>query len=351
MISIRWVCVGLAAILAALGAGCGAGPDDSAAPGAGASPARGAVKFVGFDASPPLVSALRQGKLQGLVLQNPLRMGELGVKSLVAALENKKVETKVSTGEALATPENMDDPEIDKLLKPPKAENRSDAGAQAGQKKWRIEVIPKGTTHEFWKSIHAGALQAADELGNVEIIWQGPVKEDERSEQIKLMQSAVAARVNGIVLAPLDAKALVAPVEDAIDKGIPVVIIDSGLDSTKPVAFVMTDNYHGGVLAGERLAELLKGEGKIILLRYSVGSASTDERELGFVDTIKKYPKITFLSDTEYSGATSDTAQIKAQSLVTRFRGQVDGVFCPNESSTMGMLRALEGAGMLAARP
>jgi ribose transport system substrate-binding protein len=336
-------------LLAFLSAGCGDARDTTAPAGAG--PVRNGVVFVGFDASPPLVSALRQKKLQGLVLQNPLRMGELGVKSLVAALEKQQLESKVSTGETLATPQNMNDSEIQKLLNPPKAENRSDAGTQSGAKKWRIEVIPKGTTHEFWKTIHAGALKAAEELGNVEIIWQGPVKEDERSEQIKLVQSAVAARVDGIVLAPLDAKALVGPVEDAVDKGIPIVIIDSGLESSKPVAFVMTDNYHGGVLAAERLAELLNGEGRIILLRYGVGSASTEAREQGFTDTIKKYPKIVYLSDTEYAGPTSDTAQTKAQSLVTRFRGQVNGIFCPNESSTVGMLRALEGAGMLAGQP
>src|SRR5205807_1882787 len=133
-----------------------------------------------------------------------------------------------STGEAIATPDNMDDPEIKALLDPPKAENRSDAPAHGAKaKKWRVMVIPKGTTHEFWKTIHAGALKAADELGNVEVIWQGPVKEDDRIQQIDLVKSAVASGVDGIVLAPLDAKALVKPVEDAIAKGISVLIFDS----------------------------------------------------------------------------------------------------------------------------
>ncbi len=88
-------------------------------------------------------------------------------------------------------------------------------------------VIPKGTSHEFWKTIHAGALKAAKELGNVEVIWQGPQKEDDRVTQIQLIQSAIAAGVDGIVLAPLDARALVEPVEAAVAKGIPVVIFDS----------------------------------------------------------------------------------------------------------------------------
>ena len=105
------------------------------------------------------------------------------------------------------------------------------------------------------------------------------------------------------------------------------------------------------MLAAQRLGKLLEGEGKVILLRYAVGSESTEQREKGFTDTLaKEFPKITFLSDSEYAGPTSDSAQQKAQSLVTRYRGQVDGIFCPNESSTFGMLRALEGAGMLAGR-
>jgi ribose transport system substrate-binding protein len=320
-------------------------------PGEGVKPGKGLV-FVGFDASPPLVNALRQGKLQGLVVQNPYKMGETGVRALVEHLEEKKVPAKIPTGETLVTPLNMGEPAIKALIDPPQAENLSEAGSSGEKKKWRVMVIPKGTTHEFWKTIHAGALKAADELGNVEVIWQGPQKEDERSQQIQLVQNAIASGVDGIVLAPLDSKALVKPVEDAIGKGIPVVIIDSGLESSRIVSYVATDNYHGGVLAAQRLGKVLKGEGKIILLRYAIGSESTEQREKGFTDTIaKEFPKITYLSDTEYAGATSDTAQQKGQSLATRYRGQVDGIFCPNESSTFGMLRALEGAGMLVARP
>ncbi len=311
------------------------------------------LQFVGFDASEPLISAMRQGKLQGLVVQNPYRMGELGVKTLVGHLEKTQTEAKISTGEMMVTPDNMNSAEVKPLIDPPKVETGS-LGSLSGAKtkKWRVMVIPKGTTHEFWKTIHAGALKGAEELGTVEIIWQGPQREDDRTLQIQLVQNAVAAGVDGIVLAPLDARALVKPVEAAIAKGIAVVIIDSGLESKKIVSYIATDNYNGGVLAARRLGDLLRGEGKIILLRYQVGSASTEEREKGFTDTIaKEFPKITYVSDSEYAGATSDLAQQKAQNLITRYRGQFDGLFCPNESSTLGTLRALESAGMLAARP
>jgi ribose transport system substrate-binding protein len=310
------------------------------------------VAFVGFDASPPLVAALKQGQLQGLVLQNPYRMGELGVRAVVDHLEKREVPDKVSTGEKMATPENMETPEIAELLKPPKEEHSANASLTgAKSKKWRVMVIPKGTTHEFWKTIHAGAKKAADDLGTVEIVWQGPLKEDDRTDQIKLVQNAVAAKVDGIVLAPLDAQALVAPVEQAIAAGIAVVIFDSGLNSKKPASYVATNNYNGGVLAAERLAKLLDGRGKVILIRYMVGSESTEQREQGFMDTIKNYPGITYLTKDEYAGATADSALKAAQNVVLLYRGKVDGIFCPNESSTAGMLKALKDAGMLASRP
>ena len=68
-------------------------------------------------------------------------------------------------------------------------------------------IIPKETNQEFWMTIHAGALKAEKELGNVEVVWQGPDREDDRVQQIQLVQSAVAAGVDGIVLAPLDERA------------------------------------------------------------------------------------------------------------------------------------------------
>lgn len=342
----RYRIAALLAFAALLGAGCG-GPSGTTATTAPSSNPH--VEFVGFDTSLPLITALSQGKLQGLVVQDPYQMGQKSVEMLVRHLEKEPgVERQVSTGETMVTPENMKEPTMDRLLHPPKLEHSSNVSLTSKRsKKWRLMMIPKGTTHDHWQAVHAGAEDKAKELGDVEIVWKGAQKEDDRTQQIQLVQGAVAARVDGIILAPLDSKALVAPVESAIAAGIPVVIFDSALESTKPVSYVATDNYHGGVLAAKRLAERLDGKGRVIMMRYALGSASTEEREKGFMDTIKSYPDIKMVSDDQYSGATSDSAQKTAQSLVTRFRGQVDGVFCPNESSTAGMLRALEDAGML----
>lgn len=221
------------------------------------------------------------------------------------------------------------------------------ATAPAAKSSFKIAVIPKGLTHEFWKSIHAGALKAVKELGaegvTVEVIWKGPIREDDREQQVQVVEGFTSQGVDGIVLAPLDDKALVRPVEDAKKLKIPTVIIDSDLASPEIVSFVATDNYKGGALAGEEMARLLGGRGKVLMLRYQEGSASTTAREAGFLDALKKAgPGIELISSDQYAGATRDTAKRASENLLNRFGNELTGIFCPNESSTAGMLLALQ---------
>ncbi|HUV67305.1 MAG TPA: substrate-binding domain-containing protein [Sedimentisphaerales bacterium] len=227
---------------------------------------------------------------------------------------------------------------------------------QNSAKKYQIAVIPKGTTHVFWKSIHAGALKAEQELKaaglDVEVIWKGPLKEDDRESQIRVVEDFVTRGVNGIVLAPLDDAALRMPVKDAVSNGIPVVIIDSDLKSEDYVSFVATDNYLGGRKGGQRLAEILGGKGKVIMLRYQEGSASTMNREQGFLDVLKeKYPNIEVVSANQYGGATTESAYQASENLLAPLRTadgglKIDGIFCPNESTAFAMLRALQDSGL-----
>ena len=216
-------------------------------------------------------------------------------------------------------------------------------GKDASEGRRVIAVIPKGTTHEFWKSIHAGALQAAAESG-VEIAWKGPPKEDDRDEQIKVVEDSVTRRVSAIVLAPLDETALAASVAEAAKDGVPTVVIDSDLKGASHSSFVATDNEKGGMMGAERLGSILGGKGRVLLLRYQVGSASTEKRERGFLAGIAKYEGIRVVSDNQYAGATAEMAYAKAEDLLQKFP-DIDGIFCPNESATFGMLRALTSVG------
>lgn len=222
------------------------------------------------------------------------------------------------------------------------------AGESAHGGRITIALIPKGTTHEFWKSVHFGAQKAAVELG-VDIIWKGPLQENDRQGQINEVETFINRGVSGICLAPLDDTALRKPVAAAVARKIPVVIFDSGIRSEDYTSFVATDNYKGGVLAGEHLVSLLGGKGRIAMLRYMEGSASTAEREQGFLDAIAKSKEIEVVSSNQYAGATADTAQKASENLLASLKSgegalKIEGLFCPNESSAFGMLRALQSA-------
>ncbi len=221
-------------------------------------------------------------------------------------------------------------------------------GSGGGGARTVIAVIPKGTTHEFWKSVHLGAERAAKEL-DVDIVWKGPLQENDRQGQINEVEAFINRGVTGICLAPLDSKALKKYVSAAMTKKIPVVIFDSGLEGDDFVSYVATDNYKGGVLAGEHLSKVLGGKGKVALLRYMEGSESTQQREQGFLDAIAKSKEIELISSNQYAGATADTALKASENLLASLKTadgglKIDGLFCPNESSAIGMLRALQTA-------
>lgn len=231
----------------------------------------------------------------------------------------------------------------------------------------RVVVIPKGMTHEFWQSIHRGSQRAADDLAlegeHVEVIFDGPLRERDMMEQIQIVDRRVATGADGLVLAPQHSQIMSAAVRRAVDDGVPVVVIDSGLaDRESIVKYVATDNYNGGWMAAEHLAGVLAAEGKanpkVILLRYAIGSESTEKREQGFLDffdptkTNPKRPRtgpppaIELLDDTHYAGATRDSAARAAGPLVQQYGDRVDAIFAPNESSASGTLDVLRSQGL-----
>jgi len=227
------------------------------------------------------------------------------------------------------------------------------ADARSGVKTLTIAVIPKGTSHEYWKSVHAGAVRAAQELSAqgkpVNVIWKGPLREDDREQQVQVVEGFVSQGVNGIVLAPLDDRALVRPVEEARSAGVPTVIIDSKLELDSIVSYIATDNVKGGRLAADRLGEVLGGKGRVLMLRYEEGSASTTQREQGFMTEMKeKFPGVAVISSDQYAGPTRETAKRASENLLSRYGADLQGAFTPNESATVGMLLALQDIGKVA---
>jgi ribose transport system substrate-binding protein len=213
----------------------------------------------------------------------------------------------------------------------------------------KIAAVPQGSLHKYWRAVLSGAEKAVRDVltegVTVNFQWKAPLREDDRQEQTKILESVLRQRVDGIILAPFDSTTLVPLIEGAAADGVSIVIIDSALDSRKILSFIATDNQKAGALAADRMSEVLGGKGKVLLLRYQEGSASTEEREEGFRKRLGQYPEIKIIVSEEFAGATRATAKLSSEALLARYSSDLAGVFTPNESSTAGMVMALAGLG------
>jgi len=205
-----------------------------------------------------------------------------------------------------------------------------------------IAVIPKGLSHQFWLTVKAGAEAAAAEAGAT-VIWQGPAKETEVMKQVNIVQDMINRGVDGIVLAACDENALVKSVEQATDEGIPVVTMDSGVQSDVPVSFVATDNVAGAVAAADTLAMLIGNAGEVGLIPFVAGAATSELREEGFKEGIAKYPDVDLV---KVLYCNSDVAQAMnvTQDMLTA-HPELKGIFAANEPAAIGAAQAVKAAG------
>jgi len=203
-----------------------------------------------------------------------------------------------------------------------------------------VGVVPKGANHIFWKTVQAGAVKAAREYG-LEVEWNAPTLEIDASRQISIVESMINRRLAGIVLAPVDRKALVAVVERAAAAGIPVAVFDSGIDTDRRISYVATDNREGGRLAARTLAELVGGQGKVAVVGFMAGSASTMDREGGFEEEIRsRYPDIAMVQMA--FGMASQAVSMRATENILNAHPDLKGIFADNESSSAGAVQALK---------
>lgn len=204
----------------------------------------------------------------------------------------------------------------------------------------RIAVIPKGQAHLFWQSIHAGAIAAARE-NNVDILWNGPATEIDLAPQLQIVDSMITQRVDAICLAPIDRTALAGVVERASRQNIPVVILDSPVDTHNFVAQVATDNYAAGVMGAQRMGQILNGKGKIAEVAVEPGSASTMAREQGFEDAIRKDFQAIQIVDKRFGWSDRAKSLSVAENMLTAHADLV-AMFASNEASAVGAAQAIK---------
>ncbi len=204
-----------------------------------------------------------------------------------------------------------------------------------------IGVIPKGASHQFWLTVQAGAIEAARQYG-YEIEWNAPALEIDRSRQIDIMQSMITRKLAGIAIAPVDRQAMVGVIERAAAESIPVAVYDSDVDTLKRLTYIATDNREAGRIAARRMGQILGGKGKVLIVGFMPGSASTMEREEGFIEETKQsFPAITLL-EVQFGMANRAKAMAVTENALSAHT-DLAGVFADNESSLAGAVQALKG--------
>jgi len=215
-------------------------------------------------------------------------------------------------------------------------------GCRRGEKPI-VGVVPKGANHIFWQTVHAGAVKAAREYG-FDVQWNAPALEIDSSRQIEIVDSMINQHLAGIVLAPVDKSALVAVVERAGRAGIPVAIFDSGIDTENILCYVATNNLEAGRMAARRMGEVLGGKGKVGVVGFMAGSASTMQREDGFTGEIRrKFPGIE-VTGVMFGMADRAKAMAVAENMLTA-HPDLAGIYADNESSAEGALQAVKSRG------
>lgn len=206
-------------------------------------------------------------------------------------------------------------------------------------KKIQILVSPKGLVHSFWVTVKTGAETAAKE-NNVEIIWKGPSQETDIAGQIAIIEDYINKNVDAIVIAACDAKALIPVLQKAVDKKIPVITIDSGIDSDLALSFIATDNIEAAKKGAKKLAELINNEGDVALIPFVPGAATSTMREQGFKEGIKEYPKINLVA-IQYSQSEVATGMAVTEDILTS-QPNLKGIFAANEAGAIGAAQAIK---------
>jgi ribose transport system substrate-binding protein len=206
-----------------------------------------------------------------------------------------------------------------------------------------IVFIPKSTDVTYWLFLRKGAADKAKELGYT-VQYQGVSHESDVAGEANLVYNLISSHPAGILCAATDAQALVAPVEDGIKAGVPIIMVDSGVNSDAPYASITTDNYNGSYQLGKKLAELIGGKGKVINLGITAGSQTGRERDDGFLAAMKESSGITVLP-TQWTSAEAATALNDTTDLLNS-NPDVNGIYSAAAPMAVGAAQALKARGL-----
>jgi ribose transport system substrate-binding protein len=224
--------------------------------------------------------------------------------------------------------------------------------ASAADKKYTIALIPGLTTDAFYITMHKGAEAAAKALG-VNLVFQGAADFNPVT-QVPVLNAIIGRKPDAILIAPTDKVQLVESLKKAVDAGIPVLTVDTFIgdghyqtgsgDADFPLSYIASDNILGGEIAARALAKAVGDKGKVYVSNVNPGISTTDQREQGFKDEMKKHPNITVL-ETQFNADDANKAAAQFQSVYAR-NPDLTGVFGANLFSAMGAANGAKQGGV-----
>ena len=216
-----------------------------------------------------------------------------------------------------------------------------------------IALIPGLTADGFYVTMHKGAEAAAKATG-ANLIYQGAA-EWNVSLQVPILDAVIAKKPAAILIAPNDKTQLIQPLKKAFDAGIQVVCVDTFIgtgvfqtgkgDADFPISYVASDNVLGGRMAARALAKAIGEKGKVYVSNVKPGISTTDQREEGFKDEMKKYSGIQVL-ETQFNDDDANKAAAQVQAVIGRVP-DLAGVFGANLFSASGTANGVKAAGQV----
>jgi ribose transport system substrate-binding protein len=196
----------------------------------------------------------------------------------------------------------------------------------------------------YWQEADAGLRDVSKEMGiEVKADMDGPTSYSPK-EEVDAFQKAVSSHPAGILVSVANPEMFEAPINAAIQVGIPVICLDSDAPTSKRIMFIGTDNFRAGQESGKRIADILKGQGNIVLVTI-VGQLNVEERVRGVNDALKKYPGIKIVQTIDDKGDSSK-AYDGISSLLSAKKQKVDGILCLEASGGAGAAGALHRVDM-----
>ena len=214
-----------------------------------------------------------------------------------------------------------------------------------------IALIPGLTADGFYVTMHKGAEAAAKALG-VDLLYQGAA-EWNVSLQVPILDAIIGKKPAAILIAPNDKTQLIKPLKKAYDAGIAVVCVDTFIgngvfqtgsgEADFPISYVASDNVLGGRMAARALAKAIGEKGKVYVSNVKPNISTTDQREEGFKDEMKKYSGIQVI-ETQFNDDDANKAAAQAQAVIGRV-SDLAGIFGANLFSALGAANGVKAAG------